>query len=67
MGEYAEYGDYFWLCFPKELLEIAQKYVAKGWGILLVDKNKNITVVQKAAKRECLFKQETLTECVIHS
>ena len=35
-GEYADYGDFFWLCIPKELLEVAQKYVAKGWGILLV-------------------------------
>lgn len=69
MGEYANYGDYFWLCIPKVLLEIAQKYVAKGWGILLVDKHENITnitVARKAEKRECLFRQETLTEAVIH-
>lgn len=67
MGEYAEYGDYFWLCIPKELLEIAQKYVAKGWGILLVDKHKNITVAREAAKRACFFRQETLTEAIVHS
>ena len=35
-GEYADYGDFFWLCISKELLEVAQKYVAKGWSILLV-------------------------------
>lgn len=51
----------------KELLEISQKYVAQGWEILLVDENKNITVAREAAKRECLFRQETLTEAVIHS
>lgn len=58
-GEYADYGDFFWLCISKELLEVAQKYVAKGWGY--------ITVARKAEKRECLFRQETLTEAVIHS
>lgn len=67
MGEYAPYGDYFWLCIPKQLLEVAQNYVAGGWGILLVDEYENISVARKAAKRECLFKQETLTEVIIHS
>ena len=67
MGEYADYGDFFWLCIPKELLEVAEKYVAQGWGILIVDDNENIHVERKAAKRECLFRQETLTECVVHS
>lgn len=66
-GEYADYGDFFWLCISKELLEVAQKYVAKGWSILLVDEHENITVARKAEKRECLFRQETLTEAVIHS
>ena len=56
------------LChIPKELLEVAEGYVAKGWGILLVDENRNVTVAREAAKRECLFRQETLTEAVIHS
>lgn len=67
MGEYADYGDYFWLCIPEELIEVAEAYVAQGWGILIVDDNKNIHVARKAAKRECLFRQETLTECVVHS
>lgn len=67
MGEYADYGDYFWLCIPKELLEVAKNYVAKGWGILIVDKNKRITIARKADRRECLFRQETLTEAIIHS
>lgn len=67
MGEYADYGDFFWLCIPKELLEVAKKYVAPGWGILLVDEYKKITIARKAKKRECLFRQETLTEAVIHS
>lgn len=67
MGEYADYGDYFWLCIPKELLEVAEKYVAQGRGILVVDNNENIRVARKAAKRECLLRQETLTEAVIHS
>lgn len=67
MGEYADYGDYFWLCIPKELLEVAEKYVAQGWGILVVDNNENIRIARKAAKREGLLRQETLTEAVIHS
>ena len=67
MGEYADYGDYFWLCIPEELIEVAKAYVAQGWGILIVDDNKNIHVARKAAKRECFFRQETLTECVVHS
>lgn len=67
MGEYANYGDFFWLCIPKELLLVAEKYVAQGWGILIVDDNENILVARKAVKRECLFRQETLTECVVHS
>lgn len=66
MVEYADYSDYFWLCIPKELLEVAEKYVAQGWGILVVDNNENIRVARKAAKRACLFRQETLTEAVIH-
>lgn len=67
MGEYADYGDYFWLCIPKELLEVAKSYVAKGWGILIFDKNKRITIARKADRRECLFRQETLTEAITHS
>jgi hypothetical protein len=67
MGEYADYGDFFWLCIPEELLEVAEKYVVQGWSILIVDENENIHVARKAAKRECLFRQETLTEAVIHS
>lgn len=61
------YGDYFWLCIPKELLEVAKSYVAKGWGILIFDKNKRITIARKADRRECLFRQETLTEAITHS
>ncbi|WP_271885289.1 hypothetical protein [Lactobacillus amylovorus] len=41
--------------------------MAQGWGILIVDENENIHVARKAAKRERLFRQETLTEAVIHS
>ena len=67
MGEYADYGDYFGLCIPKELFEVAEKYVAQDWGILIVDEDKEISVARKAAKRECLLRQETLTEAVIHS
>ena len=67
MGEYADYGDFFWLCIPKELLEVAEKYVAQGWGILIVNDNENIHAARKAAKRECIFRQETLTEAVTHS
>ena len=67
MGEYADYGDYFWLCIPKELLKIAESYVAKGWGILLVDENETITVARRAEKRKCLFREKTLTEAITHS
>lgn len=66
MGEYADYGDYFWLCIPKELLEVAESYVAKGWGILIVDEDESITIARQAAKRDSLFRQETLTEAVVH-
>lgn len=67
MGEYADYGDYFWLCIPQELLEVAKGYVADGWGILIVDEDEKISVERKAKKRKCLFRQETLTEAVTHS
>lgn len=67
MGEYADYGDYFWLCIPKQLLKVAESYVADEWGILLVDENENITIARKAKKRKCYFRQETLTEAVTHS
>ena len=67
MGEYADYGDYFWLCIPKELLKIAESYVVKGWGILLVDENETITVARRAEKRKCLFREKTLTEAITHS
>ena len=48
MGEYADYGDYFGLCIPEELLEVAEKYVAQDWGILIVDEDKEISVARKA-------------------
>lgn len=67
MGEYADYGDYFGLCIPKELLEVAEKYVAQDWGILIVDEDKEISVARKAIRRKCLFRQKTLTEAVIYS
>lgn len=67
MGEYAPYGDYFWLSVPPQLIEVAKSYVATGWGILSVDDTKKITVVVPAKKHECLFRTETLTEALTHS
>lgn len=67
MGEYAPYGDYFWLCVPPELIDIAKSYIAQGWGILSVNKNKEINVIVRAKKHECLFREETLTEALTHS
>lgn len=67
MGEYAQYGDYFWLCVPKELVEVAKGYVAEGWGIIIVNDKEKISIERKAKKRQCLFRQETLTEALTHS
>lgn len=66
MGEYADYGDYFWLAIPKELIDVAKNYVAADWGILVINKNKEVQVVKKAVKHNCLFRVETLTEAVSH-
>lgn len=66
MGEYAQYGDYFWLCIPKELIEVAKGYVAEGWGIITVNDKEEISIERKAQRRKCLFRQETLTEAVTH-
>lgn len=67
MGEYAPYGDYFWLCVPPELIEVAKSYVATGWGILSVNEQEKITIERMAKKHECLFRTETLTEALTHS
>lgn len=66
MAEYYNYGNYFWLAIPSELLEVAKKYVAQGWGILTY-KDGKLEVARKAEKHACVLANRTLSQIITHS
>lgn len=66
MEEYYDYGNYFWLAIPPELLDIAKNYVADSWGILIYSNGK-LQVAQKAKKHDCMLADRTLSQIITHA
>lgn len=53
MGEYVSFCDYFWLSVTPELAKLAVAYASPNWGVLTVDEQGKIRVVQQATLHEC--------------
>ncbi|MCC4414868.1 hypothetical protein LMB68_11085 [Limosilactobacillus reuteri] len=64
MAEYVPYCDYFWLSVTPDLVDVAKDYIADGWGLLSVDRKRNITTIIKAKKHDCLFRDETYSQAL---
>lgn len=66
MSEYFEYGHFFWLAVPAELVEVAKKYIAPSWGILAYADGV-LRVAVEAKKHACMLAERTLAEVITHS
>lgn len=68
MEEYTAFCDYFYIAIPDrdaELLEAAKAVKRPAWGILLVDKAGKITIAAKPEQLNPVFRDKTLTNCII--
>ena len=68
MQEYTNFCDYFYIAVPdgsSELLEAAESVRRPSWGILTVAKDGKVTVVHEPEKLNPVFRNVTLTNCLI--
>lgn len=65
MAEYAIYCDYFWIAVPAKLEPVAQEIRLDSWGILVIDSEKNIQVVDAAKKLDGTFRDVTLATALL--
>lgn len=64
-SEYADFGDYMWLAVPEELIDVAKEHKFSNCGILTIDDNNSITIVEQAKKVEGFLKKDTLTSIAL--
>lgn len=64
-SEYAEYIDYMWLAIPEHLLNTAKETKFNKCGIIVIDKNSNIKIIEKAIKLDSSMKKDTLTSLAL--
>lgn len=64
-SEYAPYVEVMWFAVPEHLVEYAKTVADVGWGILSIDKNKKVSVAQKADPHEASLRDKTLNTALI--
>lgn len=64
-SEYADFVDYMWLAIPKELIEVAKDNKFNSCGILVINGDNSIEIIEQATKIEGLLKKDTLTSIVL--
>lgn len=60
-SEYADFVDYMWLAIPKELIDVAKDNKFNSCGILVINGDNSIKIIERATKIEGLLKKDTLT------
>lgn len=68
MQEYTQFCDYFYIAVPSgnpELLAAAETVRRPSWGILMVSKDGNVTVVYDPERLDAVSRVTTLTNCLI--
>lgn len=58
--EYAEFVDYLWLAIPESLLEYAVESKLNQCGILIIDENKQIKIVEQAERLNPSMREKCL-------
>ena len=64
-SEYADFVDYMWLAIPKELIEVAKDNKFNSCGILVINSDNSIEIIENATKIEGLLKKDTLTSIAL--
>lgn len=63
--EYAEFTDYIWLAVPEELVEVAKETKLSQCGILIINENKEIKVVEKAQRLSPVMREKCLEKLAL--
>lgn len=63
--EYAEFVDYLWLAVPEELVEIAKETKLSQCGILVINQNKEIKVIEKAERLNPVMREKCLEKLAL--
>ena len=67
MGEYVNLVDMFWVAVPDtpKMLETAQNYIIKGWGLLAFSKDHQVRVVTQATYNKGVLRDKTLVAALL--
>lgn len=63
--EYAEFVDYLWLAVPEELVEVAKETKLSECGILVINQNKEIKVIEKAERLSPVMREKCLEKLAL--
>lgn len=65
MSEYTEFVDFFWLAVTEELVDQAQDFILKEWGLLVIDSDNEVHLKQRPSKLKPQRREETLQTALI--
>lgn len=65
MQEYTDYADFFWIAVPEELKADAESIMLNDWGLITIDKNKELHVIKKAELHDAIFRDQTVETALI--
>lgn len=65
MQEYTDYADFFWIAVPVELKDDALSIMLPEWGLITIDDQKELHVIQKAKLHDAIFRDKTVETALI--
>lgn len=65
MQEYTDYADFFWIAVPVELKDDALSIMLPEWGLITIDDQKELHVIQKAKLHDAIFRDQTIETALI--
>ena len=65
MQEYTDYADFFWIAVPEELKADAESIMLNDWGLITIDKKKELHVIKKAELHDAIFRDQTVETALI--
>lgn len=65
MQEYTDHADFFWIAVPVELKNDALSIMLPEWGLITIDDQKELHVIQKAKLHDAIFRDQTVETALI--
>lgn len=65
MQEYTDYADFFWIAVPEELKADAESIMLNDWGLITIDKKKELHIIKKAELHDAIFRDQTVETALI--